>query len=80
MEELHKFTFTTDEVVALQKILGFCLFHKSNELYHVATKLDTVDTGEPDYSTVKFIKIDPDSGAVIKEYKHNNFTISIEEK
>lgn len=68
---------TLEEIQALQKILGFVLYHTSEELYSVAGKLEKLSNpDEVDYDSVVFYKND-DSGSPNKEYQHRNFSIAI---
>lgn len=68
---------TLEEIQAVQKILGFVLYHTSEELYSVAGKLEKLSNpDEVDYDSVVFYKND-DSGSPSKEYQHCNFSIAI---
>lgn len=68
---------TLEEIQALQKILGFVLYHTSEELHSVAGKLEKLsNSDEVDYGSVVFYKNDK-SGSPSKEYQHRNFSIAI---
>ena len=68
---------TLEEIQAVQKLLGFVLYHTSEELYSVAGKLEKLSNpDEVDYGSVVFYK-NYDSGSPSKEYQHQNFSIAI---
>lgn len=68
---------TLEEIQAVQKLLGFVLYHTSEELYSVAGKLEKLSNpDEVDYDSVVFYKNDG-SGSPSKEYQHNHFSIAI---
>lgn len=71
----HTIILSEKEALALQTLLGFFLYHTSEEIFSVANKLsEIVDDDDLDYSKVQFHKND-DGGAPSKKYKHNNFSI-----
>lgn len=68
---------TVEEIQAVQKLLGFVLYHTSPELYSVADKLEKFSNPDAiSYDDVVFFKND-DSGSPIKPYKHQNISIGI---
>lgn len=68
---------TLEEIQAVQKLLGFILYHTSEELYSVAGKLEKLSNpDEVNYDSVVFYKND-NSGSPSKEYQHRNFSIAI---
>lgn len=70
-------SFTLEEIQALQKLLGFVLYHTSEELYSVAGKLEKLSNPDGvDYDSVVFYKNDK-SGSPNKQYDHKNFSIAI---
>lgn len=68
---------TLEEIQAIQKLLGFILYHTSDELYSVAGKLEKLSNpDEVDYDSVVFYKNDK-SGSPSKQYDHRRFSIAI---
>jgi len=68
---------TLEEIQAIQKLLGFVLFHTSPELYSVSGKLERLNNPDNvDYDSVVFYKNDK-GGSPSKEYQHNRISIAI---
>lgn len=68
---------TLQEIQAVQKLLGFVLYHTSPELYSVANKLEQFSSADDlGYDNVVFFKND-ESGSPTKPYKHQNISIGI---
>lgn len=69
---------TLEEIQAIQKILGYVLYHTSPELYSVAGKLEKLSNPDiVDYDDVVFFKND-EGGAPDRAYKHRNISIAIQ--
>lgn len=73
----HNLNLTREEIKAVQKLLGFVMYHTTEELYSVAGKLEKLSSPDQlDYKSVVFYKNSKD-GSPNKEYDHRNFSIAI---